>query len=132
LIVLFICDFLSIFLSLPIYLPTSPRYLPFPPKKINPSGEAAASTSPPVPALTEQLLGTQSSITNHVDKVRALEAVITEHDAIKREVRLLRELVKKTTSNDVRNDKQDEEFNAADDIARNTVWFQSIRRSRVT
>lgn len=49
--------------------------------------------------------------------VRALEGVITEHDAIKREVGLLRQLVEETTSNDVRN-REEEEFGAGDDDAR--------------
>jgi hypothetical protein len=44
-----------------------------------------------------------------------LTSVIAEHDAIKREVGLLRQLVEKTTNNDARNR---EEFSAEDDDAR--------------
>jgi hypothetical protein len=51
--------------------------------------------------------------------VRTLEGVIAEHDAIKREVGLLRALVEKTTNNDARNhEREEEEFGAADDDAR--------------
>jgi hypothetical protein len=38
-----------------------------------------------------------SPLTSHVDKVRALEGVIAEHDAITREISKLRELVEKMT-----------------------------------
>jgi hypothetical protein len=47
----------------------------------------------PAPALTElqtQLHDIQSSLTTHVDKLRALGGVITEHHAIKCEIGLLR------------------------------------------
>jgi hypothetical protein len=57
-------------------------------------------TAPTVPALADiqvQLHDTQSSLANHVDKVRVLEGVFAEHDAIKREVNLLTELVEKTS-----------------------------------
>jgi hypothetical protein len=46
------------------------------------------------PALTElqtQLHHSQPSLASHVDKVCALEEVISEHDAIKREIHILRE-----------------------------------------
>ena len=41
------------------------------------------------------LHGAQSLPATHVEKLRALEGVIAEHDAIKREVGLLRQLVEK-------------------------------------
>jgi hypothetical protein len=41
--------------------------------------------------LQEQLRETQSSLAGHVEKIRALETVIAEHDAIKREMSSLRE-----------------------------------------
>jgi hypothetical protein len=57
------------------------------------------STNPPrlllPPVLTNlqtQLHDTQASLTNHVDEVRPLEGVLTEHDATKREVEMLRKL----------------------------------------
>jgi hypothetical protein len=43
--------------------------------------------------LQEQLRETQSSLAGHADKVRALEGVLAEHDAIKREVANLRETI---------------------------------------
>jgi hypothetical protein len=36
-------------------------------------------------------------LTDHNERVRALEGIIAEHDAIRREVRLLRQLVEKTS-----------------------------------
>lgn len=41
--------------------------------------------------LQAQLLETQRSLTDHVDKVRALEGMLAEHDAIKQEVNSLRD-----------------------------------------
>lgn len=40
-----------------------------------------------------QIRETQSSLAGHVDKIRALEGVLAEHDAIKREVSSLRETI---------------------------------------
>src|SRR5882762_1534334 len=40
----------------------------------------------------------QSSFVSHVNKVHALEGVIAEHDAIKDEIGVLRELVEKVTT----------------------------------
>jgi hypothetical protein len=40
----------------------------------------------------------QSSLANQVEKVCALEGIIAEHDAIKREVGLMRQLVEKSTA----------------------------------
>jgi hypothetical protein len=59
------------------------------------------STSPIAPVLTDlqtQLYDTQASLTNHVDKVRALEGVFSEHDVIKREIGMLWQLMKKSSS----------------------------------
>jgi len=53
------------------------------------------------PVLTElhtRLHNTQSSLTGHFDNVRTLEGVIAEHNAIKREIGVLRELVEKETA----------------------------------
>jgi hypothetical protein len=52
--------------------------------------------APPLSALTElqaQLHDTQSSLASHVDKIRALEGVLAEHEAIKREVSSLHEIM---------------------------------------
>lgn len=54
----------------------------------------SSSLSPAVlHELQSQLHDTQSSLATHVDKVRVLEGVFKEHEAIKREVSALRELV---------------------------------------
>jgi len=41
---------------------------------------------------------TRTSLASHIDKMLALEGVFAEHDAIKREVGVLRMLVEKTTA----------------------------------
>ena len=65
--------------------------------------------------LQGQLHDTQSSLAVHVDKVRALEGVLAEHDAMKREVSLLRELVEKTAGRDFRDTAREaeEDFGSA-------------------
>lgn len=47
-------------------------------------GEAPSTAA--IEALQTQLAETQSSLTNHVDKVKALETMLAEHEAIKAEV----------------------------------------------
>ena len=66
--------------------------------------------------LQSQLHETQTSLASHVDKIRTLEDAIFEHDAIKREVKLLMQLVEKTTNNAACN-CEEEEFGAGDDGA---------------
>jgi hypothetical protein len=95
--------------SPPIYLPylsaLTPRSTP-PPKTPE---SAQQSTSPPAPVITElqtQLHDTKSSLASHVDKVRALEGVIAERHAIKREISLLRELVEKMTTTKISGDNE--------------------------
>jgi hypothetical protein len=51
---------------------------------------ASAST---LNGLQTQLHDTQTSLANHVDKIRALEGVFAEHKAIKRKVGMLRRLM---------------------------------------
>ncbi|KAJ7076029.1 hypothetical protein B0H15DRAFT_741519, partial [Mycena belliarum] len=91
--------------SLPPNLPSYPHALP----PVRPPPTEPAAPSPPqlhasqthVPetaatALSDlqlQLLTTQSSLATHVDKIRALEGVFAEQEAIKQEVRTLRDLV---------------------------------------
>jgi hypothetical protein len=63
--------------------------------------------------------------------VRAVEGVIAEHDAIKRQLGLLRELVEKNTRNNARNhEQQEDEFGAADDDARSirTHGLESVEK----
>jgi hypothetical protein len=48
--------------------------------------------------LQTQLHDTQSSIATHLEKVCAVQGFIAEHDVIKREVGLLRQLVEKSAA----------------------------------
>ncbi|KAL1941564.1 hypothetical protein VTO73DRAFT_7003 [Trametes versicolor] len=83
--------------NLPPNLPPYPSTLPpvVPPQPGRPSDEAQhepqREASPAVSELQAQLLETQRSLTDHVDKVRALEGMLAEHDAIKQEVNSLRD-----------------------------------------
>ncbi|KAJ7725938.1 hypothetical protein B0H16DRAFT_1781436 [Mycena metata] len=84
--------------SLPPDLPPYPHVLPpvRPPQVEAPSGPAAPPAPENTAALSDlqsQLLTTQSSLATHVDKIRALEGVFAEQEAIKQEVRTLRDLV---------------------------------------
>ncbi|KAF5378090.1 hypothetical protein D9615_007607 [Tricholomella constricta] len=54
---------------------------------------SAALTTSALVDLQTQLQETQSSLSSHVDKIRALEGVLAEQEAIKREVRALREIM---------------------------------------
>jgi hypothetical protein len=56
-------------------------------------GPDAAPSAPALSDLQAQLRETQSSLAGHVDKIRALESVIAEHEVIKREVSSLRESI---------------------------------------
>jgi hypothetical protein len=85
------------------------------------------------------LHNTQSSLTSHVDKVCTLKDVFAEHDAIKREVGLLQQLVEKSSGRDWRDpahEREDEEFGAADmgsddDDARSSRTIAPHRLERV-
>ncbi|KAJ7034774.1 hypothetical protein C8F04DRAFT_1101088 [Mycena alexandri] len=86
--------------SLPPDLPPYPHVLPpvRPPQaeQSAPSGPSAPPAPENTAALSDlqsQLLTTQSSLATHVDKIRALEGVFAEQEAIKQEVRTLRDLV---------------------------------------
>jgi len=67
-----------------------------------PSHPSTATATAPVAAalsdLQAQLHDTRTSLASHIDKMLALEGVFAEHDAIKREVGVLRMLVEKTTA----------------------------------
>jgi len=84
--------------------------------------EAQSSTSPeqisaPAPDvasavhdLQSQLRETQSSLSTHLDKVRALESVLVEQEAIKQEVRSIRELMEvRREIEDRQDDKMDQD-----------------------
>jgi hypothetical protein len=65
------------------------------------------------PDFKSQLLDTQLSLAHHVNKVHALEGVISEHDTIKRQIRLLRQLVEKSTHQQRDWDQEQEGFSGA-------------------
>lgn len=78
-------------------------------------------------------IDTQTSLATHIDKVRWLETVFAEHNAIKHKVGVLHQLVEKNTARDL----EDEEFGAAggsglsdDDDARSirTIGFHELER----
>ena len=58
-----------------------------------PAALSAAASAAAVVDLQSQLRDTQSSLASHLDKVRALEGVLAEQEAMKREVRTLREMM---------------------------------------
>ena len=73
--------------------------------------KVAPSVLPAVLAFTNlqsQLHDTQTSLTNHINKVHALKGIIAEPDTIKWEVGLLRQPIEKITSNDVCNCEEGE------------------------
>ncbi|KAI0051381.1 hypothetical protein FA95DRAFT_1676087 [Auriscalpium vulgare] len=76
--------------SLPPYPQTLPPVLPPQPPA---SLDTSLAATPALAELQSQLQQTQSSLSSHVDKIRALEGLLAEHDAIKREVSSLRELM---------------------------------------
>jgi hypothetical protein len=53
---------------------------------------------PALSTLQTQQHETQSSLATHVEKVHALEGAIAEHDTIKREIELSRQLVQKSAA----------------------------------
>ncbi|KAF8903870.1 hypothetical protein CPB84DRAFT_1845549 [Gymnopilus junonius] len=57
------------------------------------SGAAATISASAVVDLQSQIRDTQSSLASHLDKVRALEGVLAEQEAMKREVTNLREMM---------------------------------------
>ncbi|KAI6021229.1 hypothetical protein EDC04DRAFT_2901297 [Pisolithus marmoratus] len=86
--------------TLPPNLPPLPQNLPpvRPPQppSANEASQPSESGTGPVSALSElrsQLHETQASLASHVDKVRALEDMLAEHEAIKSEIATLRELM---------------------------------------
>lgn len=90
----------------PANLPPNPSSLP---PVGPPTPNQPGNPHHPTPVLTElqtQLHDTRSSLASHVDKVRALEGVVAEHDAVKREICALRELVEKVTTTKCSSDNE--------------------------
>ncbi|KAJ6629303.1 SMAD/FHA domain-containing protein, partial [Mycena sp. CBHHK59/15] len=102
----------------PTSLPQFPDVLPGvrPPQPVSvpslPSQAPAAETAPTdaIAALQVQLLDHQAALAAHVDGIRALEGVLAEQEAMKREVRELREFVGVD-----RREEEEEEESKADD-----------------
>lgn len=63
------------------------------PPQLHPPAPESAPSGSALSDLQSQLVTTQSSLASHVDKIRALEGVFAEQEAIKEEVRTLRDLV---------------------------------------
>ncbi|KAI0646179.1 hypothetical protein C8Q79DRAFT_926207 [Trametes meyenii] len=118
--------------NLPPNLPPYPSTLPpvVPPQPSRPSEEAHPEPAQPEPSvavseLQLQLQETQRSLADHVDKVRTLEGVLAEHEAIKREVNSLRdameerkrdmELLRFSTQGAGRRSQHHDEHDASDD-----------------
>src|SRR5882762_1700907 len=84
--------------------------------KSRPEPAQPSTTSPMAPALADlqtQLCDLQSLLASHVDKVCALEDVFAKHDATKREVNLLRQLIENSSrrdSLDLACEREEEEF----------------------
>ncbi|KIJ11103.1 hypothetical protein PAXINDRAFT_138122 [Paxillus involutus ATCC 200175] len=114
--------------TLPPNLPHYPHTLPpvRPPQAIT---EQSGSGSIPTSALNElrsQLHETQASLASHVDKVRALEDMLAEHEAIKAEVASLRDFM------DERKRELDSSSHAAGSPSRHHdgQLLNDLRRSR--
>ncbi|KAJ7603989.1 hypothetical protein DFH06DRAFT_1487894 [Mycena polygramma] len=110
--------------SLPPNLPSYPHALP----PVRPPTAEQSGASPPqlyapqnqapeaaLSDLQSQLLTTQSSLASHVDKIRALEGVFAEQEAIKQEVRTLRDLVGALRQGSASDSKGDHGFELDDD-----------------
>jgi hypothetical protein len=74
------------------HIVTAPPSAAASPEQSSAALSAAASVAAVVD-LQSQIRDTQSSLASHLDKVRALEGVLAEQEAMKREVRTLREMM---------------------------------------
>ncbi|THH16715.1 hypothetical protein EW146_g3966 [Bondarzewia mesenterica] len=104
---------------------------------------AGPSSSTSLADLQSQLQETQASLASHVDKIRALEGMLAEHEAIKREVSALRELMEeekreldlvrgRRRSGTLRaDDHEDIDFGADDDDARSIATVTPHELERV-
>lgn len=83
--------------SLPPYPQSLPPAVPPQARHNESTAPAQASRSPDsstvLTELQSQLQETQTSLASHVEKIRSLEGMLAEHDAIKREVSTMRELM---------------------------------------
>ncbi|KAI0341540.1 hypothetical protein BDW22DRAFT_1346327 [Trametopsis cervina] len=93
--------------NLPPSHPPYPQALPpvVPPQPAQPADQSSGPSTSPPPAsrssdsssglaeLQAQLHETQVSLANHVDKIRTLEGMLAEHEAIKREVSAMRDMM---------------------------------------
>lgn len=82
--------------SLPHFPQSLPPVRPPPPPSANELSPPTDSGTVPASAINDlrnQLHETQASLASHVDKVRALEDMLAEHEAIKSEITTLRELM---------------------------------------
>ena len=82
----------------PPNLPPYPQLPPVrPPQQhapqTQPQTQEVESTSAALQALQAQLAETQASLSSHVEKIRTLEAMLSDHDTIRREVDNLRMLI---------------------------------------
>ncbi|KIK53201.1 hypothetical protein GYMLUDRAFT_116632, partial [Collybiopsis luxurians FD-317 M1] len=73
--------------------PTSPPPPPAPAPPADPPSESSNTPSTLLTDLQSQLKDTQASLSQHVDKIRVLEEALKEQDAIRHEVRLLRDMM---------------------------------------
>ncbi|KAG1808906.1 uncharacterized protein BJ212DRAFT_1381390 [Suillus subaureus] len=72
---------------------TSPASVPAPAAPANTEPPAPPPEHPALSELRTELHETQASLASHVNKVRALEDMLAEHEAIKAEVAALRDLI---------------------------------------
>ncbi|KAI9461341.1 hypothetical protein HD554DRAFT_2028256 [Boletus coccyginus] len=82
--------------NIPHFPPNLPPVRSPQPQPAHEQTQSSDSGSPPAAVLNElrtQLHETQASLATHVDKVRALDDLLAEHEAIKAEVASLRELM---------------------------------------
>ncbi|OCH86578.1 hypothetical protein OBBRIDRAFT_761124 [Obba rivulosa] len=79
--------------NLPSYPQTLPPVMPPPNQQQEQESHPAPESISALAELQAQLRETQLSLASHVEKIRALEGMLAEHDAIKREVGSMRELM---------------------------------------
>ncbi|KAG8894635.1 hypothetical protein FRB99_001074, partial [Tulasnella sp. 403] len=80
--------------ALPPTLPQYPAVLPAvrPPPADHPAPQAAPPTDPStLTTIQSQLVDTQSTLQQHLDKIRHLESYVNEQEALKREVTLMKD-----------------------------------------
>ncbi|KAI0067017.1 hypothetical protein BV25DRAFT_1820172 [Artomyces pyxidatus] len=134
--------------NIPQTLPPYPQSIPpvLPPQPSLPTEPAPNSNSTTSPAvlaeLQSQLQDTQHELATHVDKIRALEGKLAEHEAIKREVSSLREFMEaekreqeeiraRRRRADGRPEDDDSDFSADDDDTRSVTTVTPHELERV-